>query len=329
MLKLAALITLLTVASPVLAQTVPGPPLAVTSSVTGTTVTLTWSPPATGGVPSGYVVEASVAPGGVPVATLPVIDPVLQVTRVPIGVYYVRVRAVNFAGQSTPSPELTVTVSSTGCPGPPAPPANVRLRAVGLAATVSWTAPTTGCPATSYIVFAGSAPGTSDVARIDAGAELGLNAVAAPGTYFVRVASVNQHGTSAASADYRAVIAVNNFTDTLPPFQAVSFDVAAIGAGNYLGALSWTDPTVDLDMYLASAGCPYPPGVCLLSASQNKTGSTEQVVRAVGAGDVYRLWVENLSNRTVSFTIENFVSGVPNPVGPQPGAVSVPDGGRQ
>ena len=291
------------VAAPVYAQT-PGAPQGLTSAVTGNTVTLTWSAPGSGGAPSSYIVEASVVPGGPVVASLPVAGTSLTVPNVPSGNYYVKVRALNGSGAGAPSSEVLVSVSG-GCPGPPLPPA-LLVRSVGLQATVSW-GPSGGCAPTTYTMFAGSAPGLSDVTVVNAGGQLGLGATAPPGVYYVRVLGTNAYG-SAMSEELVVRVAVNAQTDTVSPNGAVAIDVIMTRTGTYQGSLVWNDPTIDLDLYLTTAGCAYPPVGCLLAISDATGTNTEAISRAVTAGESYRLWVDNFSARTTSFTIFSSVA---------------------
>ncbi len=87
----------------------PASPSALTATVTGATVSLAWSAPASGGLPTGYVIDAGTSPGALaPVVT--VAEPGLTVPGVPTATYYVRVRAVNAAGASAPSAAITVVV---------------------------------------------------------------------------------------------------------------------------------------------------------------------------------------------------------------------------
>ncbi|MCC7034275.1 MAG: PQQ-dependent sugar dehydrogenase [Acidobacteria bacterium] len=85
----------------------PPAPAGLTPSVTGDTVTLSWLP-ATGA--TGYVVEAGSSSGLADLATLAVSTSGLDVSSVPPGTYYVRVRATNACGVGAPSAEVVVSV---------------------------------------------------------------------------------------------------------------------------------------------------------------------------------------------------------------------------
>jgi hypothetical protein len=145
---------------------------------------------------------------------------------VPNAIYYVRVRAVNADGSSAPSNEVIVVVpGGGGCTTPPSAPSNLTSSLFGLLVTLNWTA-AGGCPATGYIVQAGSAPGASDVAIINLGASTTLSASAPPGTYYVRVVAVNGFGASVASNEI--VVSVT----ATPPNLAGQWS----GTSNYFNA---------------------------------------------------------------------------------------------
>jgi predicted phage tail protein len=323
MLRAATLTMLLCSAHAAYAQS-PSAPQNLTSTVNGTTVTLTWT--ASAGAAS-YVVEASVAPGGPLVASLPVGATSVTVPNVPFGTYFVRVRAVSGGTQSAPSNEVTVSVGGGGgCPGPPPQP-QLSVAATGLDVTLNWTS-AGGCPATSYVVQAGSAIGLSNIAVVNVGAQTGLAATAPAGVYFIRVIATNAFGATA-SEERSARVGVNAFTQTIPPSGAVAFDVVLTASGNFLGVLTWIDPTIDLDLYLTSAGCAYPPTGCLLAISDASGVNLEQVSLPVIAGQTYRLWVDNFSTRATSFSIENSVGGSVTPVAPPVEAGSASDEPRR
>ena len=301
------MIAILLIAGPVYAQ-VPGAPQNLTSSVNGNVVTLSWSAPTSGGPPASYQIEAALAPGGPTLASLSTAGTSLVVPNVPTGVFYVRVRAVNLSGASAPSNEVVVVVSG-GCPAPPLPPSLI-VRSVAFQASASWGS-SGGCAPTRFTLFAGSAPGLSNIAIMNAGPVLGISVVAPPGVYYVRVLGENEFG-SAVSEERVVRVAANAQTDTVPVNGAVAFDVVMTGTGTYQGTLVWDDPAIDLDFYLTAAGCPYPPSGCLISISDLTGTTTEMVSAQVASGQTFRLWVDNFSPRASSFTIFSAIGAAPD-----------------
>jgi hypothetical protein len=184
----------------VLVAAAPGQPSNLAAVVAGNTVTLTWQAPSTGSAPLGYLVEASLSPGGTVIAAFLVIGPSIVLNAVPDGVFYVRVRAGNAEGLSPPSHEAVVSVPDGGgpCTRPPNAPTNLVANVSGGLVTVTWLVPPGGCAA-AYVVQAGSAPGLSDLAVFNVGGNTSLTVSAPPGTYFVRVVAVNAFGGSLAS----------------------------------------------------------------------------------------------------------------------------------
>ena len=90
----------------------PGAPGNLIATVSGSSVTLRWSPAAQGdALPTHYVLEAGMSPGTSNAAVMPVgAQTVIGVNAVPSGVYYVRVRSANGAALSAPSNEVVVSV---------------------------------------------------------------------------------------------------------------------------------------------------------------------------------------------------------------------------
>ena len=90
----------------------PAPPVNLGATVAGSQVSLTWSPgsqPATGPA-THFVLEAGSAPGASNYGALPIAASGVVVGGVPPGLYYVRVRAANSTGWSSPSNEIVVQV---------------------------------------------------------------------------------------------------------------------------------------------------------------------------------------------------------------------------
>jgi len=185
---------------------VPGSPTGLAATVNGNVVSLAWQAP-TSGIPTSYVVEAALSPGGAAIASVPIAQTSLIVPGVPNGVYYVRVRAINAEGPGPASNEAVAAVpGGGGCSAPPGPPTNLTGGAFGTLVSLQWTAPATGCPATTYAVQAGSAPGSSDIAVVNVGAATSLSANAPNGTYYVRVVAVNAFGGSTPSSDVTVTV---------------------------------------------------------------------------------------------------------------------------
>jgi hypothetical protein len=88
---------------------VPNAPTGLVWILNGRTLGLQWTPPKTGGMPSGYQIEAGLSPGGL-IATVPTTTPGLIVPNAPSGTFYIRVRAGNAAGLGPPTAEITVSI---------------------------------------------------------------------------------------------------------------------------------------------------------------------------------------------------------------------------
>lgn len=172
----------------------PSAPVNLSSTVDGSNVTLTWEAGAGGGGGTTYQLEAGSKPGSSDVLVAPFATTRVEAVGVASGLYHVRVRALNAAGTSDASNEITVAV---GCAGPPAPPVGFAVTVRGHEVTLSWGAV---AGATAYQVEAGSGPGAADIALIPTGSP-GLAGVVPPNTYFVRVRAENACGAGAASEE--------------------------------------------------------------------------------------------------------------------------------
>lgn len=183
----------------------PGAPASLTGTANGPQVSLQWTPPATG-VVQGYRLAAGTAPGA---ANLAVVDvPAAQTAlagSVPFGTYYVRVHATNVCGVSPPSQEVQLIAQP--CSGPPTAPTGLTGSVAGRFVSLSWSAPASGPAPSSYVLYAGSAPGASNITIYSTGTiQTALGAPAPPGTYYIRAASANACGTSAVSNEVQLIV---------------------------------------------------------------------------------------------------------------------------
>ena len=91
---------------------VPGPPAALTPTVNGSTLVLTWEPPSSGGRPATYVVEAGSSLGASDLARVSTWSAASMFTATGLraGSYHIRVRATNMAGAGPGSNDIVVRV---------------------------------------------------------------------------------------------------------------------------------------------------------------------------------------------------------------------------
>jgi predicted phage tail protein len=97
---------------------VPNAPQNLRASVSGSTVTLNWDPPLGGCPAASYTLEAGSASGASNIVVTTVTGTSLTANGVGNGTYFIRVRAVNAAGQSIVSNEVSVTVGGSVAPAP-------------------------------------------------------------------------------------------------------------------------------------------------------------------------------------------------------------------
>jgi hypothetical protein len=181
----------------VVADPPPNAPTNLTASVAGGTVTLRWTPPASGSTPQAYRLYAGSAPGFANFGYAVTNATSLVVPNVPNGVYYVRVTALNASGESAPTPDYVVPVQTV----PPAPPENaMAIVGAGGVVHITWRPPSTGGTPTGYRVLAGYAPGQTLFTFPVAGTTLSGSGVP-PATYYARIVAVNAAGVSAPSVE--------------------------------------------------------------------------------------------------------------------------------
>jgi hypothetical protein len=185
---------------------VPGPPPApepvstvqppaglYASSIVGNIVTVRWTPPAQGPVPTDYALEGGILPGQV-IATVPVGHAAPAFTfSAPNGAFYVRLHALANGSRSAASNEIRVFVNT---PRPPSAPANLTGLANGSTITLAWRNTFDGGAPTSMVLDV-----TGDItASLPLGLSEGFSLSGVPnGTYTLAVRAVNRAGSSTAS----------------------------------------------------------------------------------------------------------------------------------
>jgi glucose/arabinose dehydrogenase len=180
----------------------PAAPENFSAVVSGSTVTVSWSPPLSGTTPSAYQLEAGSVSGGADLAVVQTAGPQTTLTfpDIPPGLYYARVRGLSGAGAGDASNEVAVMVRA--CVQPPPAPTAFTSTVIGALVSFSWAVPGTADGPTRFVIEAGSTSGAADLAVLTVDGvsrELAVNAP--PGTYFVRMRSVNACGDSAPSSE--------------------------------------------------------------------------------------------------------------------------------
>jgi hypothetical protein len=227
-----------------------GPPAAPTGLVgvaVGNAVSLTWVPPASGGPPASYVLEAGSGPGLSNLVSLPTgnTNAIFTAGGVADGLYYVRVRATNALGTSTTSNEVQLRVGYA----PPGQPTGLTATATGSTVQLSWNAPSTGDVPTTYVIEAGSETGLSNIARLSTGTTATSFATSGvpTGTYYIRVRAGNPGGQSPASNE--AVLSVGC---PAPPGAPGNLRIT-LNSGGRVG-LAWDAASGNPGTYLLRAG---------------------------------------------------------------------------
>lgn len=214
--------------------TPPQTPTAFTASASLSTVTLQWTPAATGGQVQRYLIDAGTVPGNYNLGTITLNGPAAStaVGGVAPGTYYVRLRAQNLFGTSAPTAERSVTV---GACSPPLPPASFTGTSNDTVVNAQWTPPASGVVG-GYQIHAGSAPGAANIAILPFAATVTSLAASVPyGTYYARAYTTNVCGISAPSAELTLVVQ--------PCAAAPAAPTALVGSvsGGVVG-VSWTAP---------------------------------------------------------------------------------------
>lgn len=185
----------------------PAVPTGLTTSASGSTVTLTWQKPAVGCAPTSYIIQAGSSPGASNLANFSTgnTDTSFSAGGVGAGAYYVRVLAATAAGTSGPSPDSLLIVGGGGCSAAPGASPGLSVSVSAATVTFAWLA-APGSP-TSYILQAGSSPGSSSLGAINVGNATSYTASGVPnGTYYARIVASNACGSGPASNEVTALV---------------------------------------------------------------------------------------------------------------------------
>jgi hypothetical protein len=122
----------------------------------------------------------------------------------------------------------------------PGAPTNLTFLILGTTVALSWTAPSTGDPTTTYVIEVGSTAGALDIAYFSTGnPNTSLTATNVPnGTYYVRVRGSNFSGIGPASNEIVVVVGgTGSCTAAPPPPTGLSVSLSGFSV-----TLTWTAP---------------------------------------------------------------------------------------
>ena len=289
----------------------PGAPTGLTASFSGRTISITWTAPTTGDPVTNYVLEVGSAPGLSNLVVVPVGAGLSFVAPgVPDGTYWLRVRGSNAAGTGVPSQDLGVTMGvAGGCVGLPYAPVLQAPAITGSLLSLAWDAPGGTVAPTSYVLFAGSAPGLADLAVLDlGGAGTAFAANAPAGTYFLRVAGRSACGVGAASADVTAAVLSGGGGGGGGVVPVPPTGLSASVSGRVI-SLSWTPPAT------GATPTSYVVDVGTIAGSSNlgsfNTGSTATSVSGTVAPGRYFIRLRTKANSLLSSPTNDVVVVVP------------------
>ena len=168
------------------------------AAVTGGAVDLYWEDPVSAASGLAYVLEAGSAPRLANIATVNLGSTRTFAATAPPGLYFARVRGSSACGVAPASPEVVIAVGGVSRLLPPV----VTAQVAGGAASITWDAV---AGATAYRLEAGSGPLGTNLATVTVPGT-SLNAIVAPGTYYVRVSALGAAGASAPSKELVLIV---------------------------------------------------------------------------------------------------------------------------
>jgi hypothetical protein len=174
----------------------PTAPVQFTAGVSGTAVSLAWTPTFDGGEPEQIWVEVS----GSASTALPVgRQGQLLIEGAPAGTYSLRLWAENTAGRSALTAPVTITIPGQ-CTAAPAMPDWLVAGVSGRRVSVLWEHGAGPAPV-DYVVTA------SGLGSVPTGGARRISGELPPGTYDITVRAVNACGSSAATPPHRVTVA--------------------------------------------------------------------------------------------------------------------------
>lgn len=175
------------------ASTPPPPSGLHVASIVGRLVTLRWTPPLTGGLPAGYVLEGGISPGQVLASFSTGSSYPIYTFTAPTGSFFIRIRAVYGA---TPGPVSNEVALHVNVPVVPSTPTNLLGLVNGSTLDLTWKSTFGGGAPTGMML---DVSGAANVSLPVDGTERFTFGPVPNGTYTFQVRHTNAGGASAPS----------------------------------------------------------------------------------------------------------------------------------
>jgi hypothetical protein len=144
-------------------------------------------------------------------------------------------RAVDWhcLGTGLGCPSRPLRAAAPGVSDLPDVPTNLSSSEAGTTVTLSWSVTSGGDAATSFVIEAGSSPGSTDLAVFDTGSPVTALTITGvpPGTYFVRVRARNASGTSGPSNEVVVVVGTTPLPGPCAPTPSAPTNLASTVSG--------------------------------------------------------------------------------------------------
>jgi hypothetical protein len=280
----------------------PSPPVGLSSTVAGATVTLTWNPPGGSCPAASYIIEAGSAAGLSNLANFNTgsSGTSFTATGVASGTYFVRTRATNSSGTSAPSNEITIVVggscSYSLTPASQAAPSTGGSFTTSVTASCAWSASSDQ----SWLTITSGASGT--------GSDTIVYSVASNGSGAERTAHITLSG---AGGSVQLTVTQGVTTTSCTSLQTTARTVpgnAATYSVVLTASCAWSASS-DQSWLTITSGSSGTGTTTIVYAVAANTGPTRTGhIFVSGAGSSSVLTVEQLAPLVANFTVSSLTA---------------------
>ncbi len=219
----------------------PGPPSGLTATPGVGNITLTWTPPTdNGGAPvTSYQIFRGTASGSETLISATGSTTFTDTGLTPGTTYYYYVKAVNSAGASMASNEISGTPLAPQ--NAPSSPQNLKATAGINSVNLTWTAPASngGATITGYQIYRGTSAGSETLYQTVANVTTYFDQSVTSGiTYYYKIKAINSVGSSTLSSEASATPTAPTPPSRFPiiPVAIAALIIVAVGA---IGVIFW------------------------------------------------------------------------------------------